>query len=67
MWLKGIGMSNYSVFQAESPITLYFAAMSRHQGWFVHFSADPVGRQAGQKGVQRKSLFIRVRLHNALE
>jgi len=30
--------------------------MSRHQGWFAYFSAGPVGRQAWQKEVQRKSL-----------
>jgi len=52
-------MSNYSVFSANSSITLYFAAMSRHQDWFPHFSAGPVGRQALQKGVQRKTLLLR--------
>jgi len=31
--------------------------MLRHQGWFPYFSAGPLGRQARQKTVQRKSLF----------
>jgi len=50
-------MSNYWVFGASQSITLCFAAMSHYQGWFAHFSAGPVGRQARQKTVQRKSLF----------
>jgi hypothetical protein len=51
-------MSNFRVFGANLSITLYFAAMSCHQSWLAHFSAGPIGRQAQQKGVQRKSLFM---------
>jgi hypothetical protein len=49
-------MSNFWVFWVNLPITLYFFAMARHQSWFRHFSAGPLGRQARQKTVQRKSL-----------
>jgi len=57
VWLyDGIDMSNYRVFGANQSINSYLAAMSRHQGWFEYFSATPVGRQARQKGVKRKSL-----------
>jgi hypothetical protein len=49
-------VSNFWVFGANLSITLYFAAMSCHQSWLAHFSAGPIGRQAQQKGVQRKSL-----------
>jgi len=43
-------VSNYWVFGANQSINSYFAAISRHQGWFPYFSAGPVGRHAGKKG-----------------
>jgi len=43
-------VSNYWVFGANQSINPYFAAISRHQGWFPYFSAGPVGRHAGKKG-----------------
>ena len=36
-------MSNYWVFGAHQSLNSYFAAMSRHQGSFVYFSAGPGG------------------------
>jgi len=33
----------------KSAITPYFFAMSRHQGWFAYFSADPVAAKSGKK------------------
>jgi len=51
-------VSDYWVFGANQYINSHFAAMSRHHGWFTYFSAAPVGRQARQKGGQRKSLSL---------
>jgi len=43
-------VSNYWVFGANQSINPYFAAISRHQGWFPYFSAGPVGRHAVKRG-----------------
>ena len=49
-------MPNYWIFGPNQSINSYFAVMSCYQGRSQYPSASPVGRQARQKTVQRKSL-----------